>query len=276
MGKMHPDLMGAPRLQPAGQMRRSGLISEARFDTGARDRVAPLPLGHDRLFLTICAVARNGCAQAHHGAGLEPNHSQSPEARITRLWHAVDQRVINPVHRVGRELRRKTLMRAVGLRGHEQAGSLLVDPVHDARTLFATDPGQAVAAMVHESIHKRSRRTARGRMNDHSGRLVNHDQIAVLINDLERDRLGRKGNLFGQTDADRQDIASSNARLGACQNLGAAPDISGIDQFDKPRPAQAQPLWHIPRQRPIKARRRVGLDLDRDLLAVFWDARHAQ
>ena len=81
-------------------------------------------------------------------------------------------------------------MRGFGLGRDQQAGSLPVDAVHDTRTPLATDAGKTVAAMVQKRIDQRAGLGPRRRMHHHPGRLVDHDQIGVLVDDVKIDLLG--------------------------------------------------------------------------------------
>ena len=89
------------------------------------------------------------------------------------------------------ELGGKPVMGAVGFSHDQQAGGVLVDAVHDARTPFATNPRQGIAAMVQQGVHQGARRRAGCGMHHHSGRFVDDDQIVVFPNDVQR-------NVFGQ------------------------------------------------------------------------------
>jgi len=61
----------------------------------------------------------------------------------------------------------------------------------DAGPLYAGDP--AVGGIPgEECIDERSARVTRGRVNDQPGRLVDDEQVRVLIDDGERNRLGRQ------------------------------------------------------------------------------------
>ena len=56
------------------------------------------------------------------------------------------------------ELGSKPVMRPVGFCDHKKACRVLVDAVHDARTPFATNPRQGIAAMVQQGVHQGARR----------------------------------------------------------------------------------------------------------------------
>ena len=79
----------------------------------------------------------------------------------------------------------------VGLGHHHQAAGVLVEPVHDARPLDAADAGEAVAAMGDQRVDQRAGGVAGGRMHHQPGWLVDDDEVVVLVDDVERDRLAR-------------------------------------------------------------------------------------
>ena len=119
------------------------------------------------------------------------------ERRIDRparaLGRAPDDRqvaALEPaVGAMGGELLGETLMRAVGLGHHEQAGGVLVEAMHDARPLDAADAGQASPAMGDERVDQRAGGMAGARMHGQALGLVDDDQVGVLVDDGERHRL---------------------------------------------------------------------------------------
>ena len=69
--------------------------------------------------------------------------------------------------------------------------------MHDARPPLAADAGELLAAMRQQRVDQRAVLVAGGGMHDETGRLVEHDQVGVLVKDGEGDRLrlgrGRRG-----------------------------------------------------------------------------------
>ena len=84
-----------------------------------------------------------------------------------------------------------------GFRDDHDAGRVLVQPVHDAGAALAADAGQALAAMGDEGVDQRAVRIAGGGVDDQAGRLVQHQQIGVLIEYRERQVLAERGCGFG-------------------------------------------------------------------------------
>ncbi len=68
--------------------------------------------------------------------------------------------------------------------------------MHDAGTLDAADAGEAVAAMGDERVDQCSAGMSGGRVHDEVRRLIDDDDVGVLVDDIERDGLGgRLGRL---------------------------------------------------------------------------------
>ena len=95
-------------------------------------------------------------------------------------------------------------VRAVVLRHHHQAGRAAVEPVHDARPQLAADPAQ-IRDLMEQGVDERALRVPRGGMHDHAGRLVDDDDVRILINDVELDRFGlrRRAGRLRNIDDDR-------------------------------------------------------------------------
>ena len=94
---------------------------------------------------------------------------------------AIDERKICSLNRVIGELLGEALMRRIRFRHHQQARCVFVDPVDDTRARYASDTGQRAITMVQQRIDQRAIGIARRRMNDHSGGLVDDDQVLILI-----------------------------------------------------------------------------------------------
>ena len=75
--------------------------------------------------------------------------------------------------------------------------------MHDARTLLAADAAQIVDVME-QRVHQRAAGVAGGGMHDHARRLVHDDEVGILIDDGERQRLGgrRRVHRFENLDGD--------------------------------------------------------------------------
>ena len=82
---------------------------------------------------------------------------------------------------------RQPLVGGVGLGRHHHAGGLLVQAVDDAGPGHAADPRQAVAAVIEQGVDQGAGLAAGGRVGGHAGRLVDDDQIGVLVQHAQRD-----------------------------------------------------------------------------------------
>ncbi len=87
------------------------------------------------------------------------------------------------------ELAGETFVGDVGLGDDEQPRRVLVDAVDDAGAGDAADARQAAVAMVEERVDQRAVEIARGGMDDQPGRLVDDEEMLVLIGDDEGDIL---------------------------------------------------------------------------------------
>ena len=76
--------------------------------------------------------------------------------------------------------------------------------MHDAGSQLAANPAQ-VRHLVEQRVDERSLRVTRGRVDDHSGRLVDDADVRVLIDDVEveRFRLRRWACRLRNVDNDR-------------------------------------------------------------------------
>ena len=107
-------------------------------------------------------------------------------------------------------------MGAVGLGDHEEAARILVEAVHDAGPRDAADAGKACTAMGDQRIDEGAGLIAGRRMHDQAGRLVDDDQLGVLVDDVERDRLRLRGRRLRRRHGHGDLVAGTEApaRLG--------------------------------------------------------------
>ena len=88
-----------------------------------------------------------------------------------------------------RHLLRQADVGSIILGHHQQAAGVLVDAVHDAGADLAADTGQAAPAMPQQGVDQGAVRVAGGRVHHHALGLVDHQQVGVLIHDIQRDLL---------------------------------------------------------------------------------------
>ena len=209
-----------------------------------RDRMAAMLAGHDRHLGAIGAAA------------TEPRIDRAARP----LGRAPDQRpvaALEPaVGAMGGELLGQRLMRGIRLGHHQQAGGILVEAMHDARPLHAADAGQAVAAVRQQRIDERTRGMAGARMGRHAFRLVDDDQVRVLVDDPERDRLRLR--LCRNRRRHMHLVGLAGPDLAAQSGDGFAParHLAGADQRLQARAAE---LGQAQRQEAIQALAGLGL-----------------
>ena len=85
----------------------------------------------------------------------------------------------------------------------------------DPRTLFAADAAQIVD-VVEQRVHQRAAGMAGRRMDHHPGRLVDHHEIAILVDDPQREILGfhSRRDRFGHLQGDDLSSLDRLVRLG--------------------------------------------------------------
>jgi len=108
-----------------------------------------------------------------------------------------NQNQVGALHAAGGQLGRQGFVRGVVLGDGQQAGRVLVYAMHDARTLDAADAGQVLAVMQ-QGVDERAGVCARRGMHDHIRRLVDDDDVAVLIDDVQRDVFRLRRRVFGR------------------------------------------------------------------------------
>ena len=164
MRHVNANLVRTPGFQTAAHMRMGTIASD---HTIMRDRLAAGVAYRHALAIHRMAIDRriDMPARGHHAHGH-------------RLVLALDR----ALGQIGDQFR----VRGEGL-GHDQnAGGVLVQPVHDAR---ARQRGQR-CVVVNQRVLKRAVRVAGAGMHYQPGRLVEHQDGLVFVDDVERDRLG--------------------------------------------------------------------------------------
>ena len=109
-----------------------------------------------------------------------------------------------PVDAPGGEIGRQRLMGGIVLGRHHQAAGVLVQAVDDPRPALAPDAREGLPAMGDQGIDQGLVGIAGGGMDDHPRRLVDDDEILVLIDDGKIHRLahGRGRGDRGQVEAE--------------------------------------------------------------------------
>ena len=133
--------------------------------------------------LTTAILVRLALLRASaHRSPARPVQRAPDERQIAALQPAVGA--------VGGELPSEPRVRLVRLGHHQQTGRVLVEPVHDTRPLDAADAGEARPAMGDEGIDQRACGVTGPGMDGEASRLVDDDEVRVLVHHGERDCLG--------------------------------------------------------------------------------------
>ena len=107
------------------------------------------------------------------------------------------------------ELSRELLMRPVIFRDDETTARLLVETMNNAGTLFSADPGEA-GAMMKQGVDQSMRLVSGARMHDQPRRFVEHEQVVVFEENLERNLLGLRVNFTKRRNGQPNDIAGAH------------------------------------------------------------------
>lgn len=168
---------------------------------------------------------------------LLPVADASPERRLdpalARGEVAPDQGPVDAAHLASLDLARQLAMRLLGASDEEESRGATVQPMHDTRALGAVAIGQ-VRISVEERVNQRPASVADRGMDDHSGRLRDHGDGVILIDDLERDRLAPEGLRSAPGTHDLDPITLAHATRGARRGVVQA-NVAGIDQVSHRR-----------------------------------------
>lgn len=176
--EMHTDLMRAPRKE-----------------TTLEQAYGSLGIGCER------PVAGCGClaAAAQHRHLLAVARAAADAAGdLTRgrAWRTPYQGQVAPFDRALGELPRQRVQRGLGFGRHHDPAGVLVEAMHDAGPTLAAYASEFRAAVRDEGIDQRTVRIARGGMDNKSGGLVDHDQVGILVENLQVQRLCRRRCFF--------------------------------------------------------------------------------
>ena len=211
MGEVHADLMG-----PAGgQLQRQEtcsrhpgflgcVVRQGRFAAGCHHSHA-LPLARvssDGAFDIACSRGRDAPGQGH----------------------------IATVDVAGGEHCGKAGERRLRLGDHHDAGGVLVEAMDDAGPFFPAYARQSIAAMGEEGVDQRAVLVAWGRVHDEASWLVEHDEITVLEQDGEGNRLREGPRADGGGGVEDVERAGADGLGRVAQQDSVSQDRSGLDQ----------------------------------------------
>lgn len=215
-----PNLVGATGLE--GELQAGGddctIDREALLDPVVGHGMAPGLIRDDGNLATVVGTAPEGGVDLT----LVALRCAPDDSRISAFEAAVGA--------VRRKLLRQALVSSIGLGNNQQARCIFVETMNDARALDAADARQAITDMCHQAMHQRTRGMARSRMDDETGRLVNDDQIVVLVDHRERHVLGDQRHVFGRRNGNGDVLATGQLDGGVVAHLAADADLSGAQQ----------------------------------------------
>ena len=87
------------------------------------------------------------------------------------------------------KLPRQLLVRGVVLRHDHHARRAFVEAMHDAGAQLAADAAE-IGDVMEQRVDQRARVVPGARMHHHAGRLVDDDDVGVLVEDVDREILG--------------------------------------------------------------------------------------
>ena len=127
----------------------------------------------------------------------------------------------------------KAPQRQFGLGRDHDAGSVLVQPMHNAGPLFAADARQVIPCMGQKRIDQRAILIARGGMHHQARGFVEHDQIRILMQYCQRNILRLRQGGDGGRDFKRVKRTGADGLGRFLQTLavaaGMARDNQGLD-----------------------------------------------
>ena len=216
-GEVHADLVRATRLEVHGLERVLG------------KRLAQLKVRDGR-------ARANTIDRAARAVGRITANRRVDPPRNAR-WAPMDERDIFALNLTVAHHPLQRIERLLVARNDKQSRGLLVEAVDNARTILFS-PARQAARRQHAG-ERRARRPGRG-MRDETNRLINDDEIVVLIEDRRLEDLGHLlHNLLKLRLVDRDYLTTLDARA-AGLGLAVNRDVAVVDQTLRGCPRQAR------------------------------------
>jgi len=119
-----------------------------------------------------------------------------------------DECVVGAVRRLVEKLLAQCRLGLRCLGHHEQTTRVFVDTVHQSHFRIVGVEGGHIAHVPGYGVDQRAREVAGSRMHHHTGRFVDHHQIIVLVDNVQRDVLrDDAGVVLGMVEHECDDIA---------------------------------------------------------------------
>ena len=151
-------------------------------------------------------------------------------------------------------------MRRVVLGDNDTAGRAFVEPVNDAGTFHATDTGKTAATVMEERVDERVLEVSRRRVHNHTGRLVDDDEVVVFEEYGERDCLRLRFESARSRYLDGNPVAGTNFVAW----FGRLVVDAGVVVFDELLKKGARAFRYLGLQEPVESLAAV----------VFGDGEH--
>ena len=259
---MDANLVGAASFQPT--FHQSGPAVVILHHPQPRYRMTARAVPDHGLTLPVGLVAGKFGGNSQDAARLHPNAPQAAQPWVTGIRFAMHHGQVAAGHRVILELPGQPMMRPVGFGDNQEASGVLVDPVDDAGPTLAANSRQRIAAMKEQCVDQRATRCTGRRVHHHPRRLVDHDQVAILPDHLERNILRQSRHIIGRVKLDAVDLARCQLGLDVGHRHAIPADSAFRDHPGQPAARQSRIRWHKPGKRLIKAGRRIKRDGDID------------
>jgi hypothetical protein len=206
---MDTDLVGAAGLESGLQIRERG---KALLDPVPGHRALALALRQDGHALAVLRVAADGCV----------------DDAFARSDPTVDDRQVPPPDRPGLELGHQRVVSGRCLGHDQEPRGVLVEPVHDTGTAGPAHAGGERSVGEHAGGQRAPGMAGPG-VDDHPGGLVEDEDVVVLVDDGERDRLGLELGGRRRRDLDVHALATAQAVRGPA-GRAVHPHAPGGDQ----------------------------------------------
>lgn len=147
---------------------------------------------------------------------------------------APHQRAIAALNIMAGEQLAQTYVGGIMLGRHYQPGRILVQAVHDAGPAHPTHAREAIATMGQQGINKRMIGIARCGMDHKTGGFIEHDQMFVLVDNIQIHGLGLGCGVYGRGYIEGNRLAGFDPvrGLGYRPSIGCLLDryMTGFDQ----------------------------------------------
>lgn len=213
--QVHADLV-----RPAGiEVTANECMRAAFFDDLIPRARKPAP-GHDGHSLAILGMAAD----------------RSLELALVGFESAPCNRKVGAAEAAVAELRRKRPMRNIVASDDDQPGCPFVEPVDDARSRLSARC-RPCAPAAQQRVHEGAGLMARRWMDDHARGFVDDHEVLILVDDLERDLLGRGRHFICLGDLQLDNVTNRHT-VGRIRRFSVDAYEMTLDEARRSRPAE--------------------------------------